>query len=244
MRYTKVRFKRSEFDKLSTDEQCLFVLCCHLFHRTQVLARAIVATRVRTDNAEEQSAVICQASLLLKIHCGFLFEGWCSLEKIYFTTQLYKKWSSLLPLEGQKAEQILRDYFFRKRTPIGEIRHHYGFHTDLATIKRGIKLFNTTDDIDVLVPVTAGPILCPVAEYMANATIFESLGIKQHEEFENWIKTELATKVTGALDTFCHTMAATIAQHGGATRDDADIDIPFTTKEELNLSYFVEPGVN
>ena len=45
MKYGIIVMKRSEFDKLSPDEQCLFVLCFHIIHRIHVISHAIIATR-------------------------------------------------------------------------------------------------------------------------------------------------------------------------------------------------------
>lgn len=241
MKYNRVRMTRSKFDELTQDEQCLFVLSCHLHHRSQILSRAIAATRNRTDNGDEQSAVACQASLILKIHCGFLFEGWHALKKLYFHTPLETKWSPRLPPEGRDAAESLKKYF-GKHSSVGEIRNRHGFHTDIPTLKRGIDLFSKTEDFDILVPTEAGPVLCPVAEHMTNASLIQHLEVERQQEFGTWVHDELANRVTGSMDDFCHMMAATIAKYSGATLAEADVEIPFTNKSELNLSYFVDLG--
>lgn len=238
MKYNRVRIKRAEFDRLTQDEQCLFVLCCHLLHRSHILSCAILASKSSSTNDDVRSATACQASLLLKVHCGFLFEGWYALRGLYFQTELEKTWAPRLPSEGKAAAEKLRQYFHR-HSSVGAIRNHHGFHTDIPTLKRGIALFDKADDLDILVPTEDGPSLCPVAEHLTNASLFDFLESERQQDFVTWVRDELFEQVISPMDDFCHNMAATIAQHCGAERATTDVDVPSTHKSHLNRSCFV-----
>ena len=139
MKIYEIPISKQQFESIPTTERLFFIQMGHLANELSTLNRLLLFVSNRTGTSElERRARNSQALLLVRLCSGKLFEGWQTLQRDYFGSQLSKKYDGLLDESGRNSLAEIKRYF-SKDNLIKDIRNNFAFHYSSDDLKNQLQ---------------------------------------------------------------------------------------------------------
>src|SRR5438477_4731603 len=140
MKATHLKYRHSEFRKLTSDEQCMFFQCGIILNELRFydlrLLRYIRFLQSHPKPHEmEIGLIFSETTLLLSEMAAKLHETFNVIKKGYFATKLAKEYHSRLSPQARESLEALKRYHNRADNLIRKIRNGFASHYDRELIQ-------------------------------------------------------------------------------------------------------------
>ena len=128
MKVLKLALSKQEFERLSDEEQVLFIQIGMMLNEINILHKATYFCRRDGVTEIENKGQNAQSYYFLSVLVGKLCECWVALGKSFFGSGLSREYEGRLSNKGRENLQHLKRYFGRNEW-ISDVRNRFSFHT-------------------------------------------------------------------------------------------------------------------
>lgn len=239
----KLRFKKSDFDVLTSDEQVFVTHLTCLLTETMILKKLLLISgnNLHTKKDLYLTASRVQSLFFLRLLASKLYEGWNILQNSFFRrphpdqSSLKDTYEPKLSDQGKKALDEIRKYFGRGDTLLEDLRNKYSFHYDRKKIADTLKNFNKDAEFEIILAEEAGNCMYVFSDNLVAMSILDSIDAPNHQTAMDILYRETFL-VAGWFDRFSHAILELIIEKCGYEDEDlllqdvpcaSDFDIPF-----------------
>jgi len=185
MKFLKIEIPKAKLLSIPKNERIFLVQIGNLMNDLNVLQKALAFTmNVDTSDRTIRAAQGGQASLLMRIQAGKLWEGWQMLQKDFFSSKLSAEYGSQLEPNSKQNLVDLKKYF-SKDNKIKDIRNNYAFHYSSDEYEKLIDKAPKEEVFELFVSDNAGNTLYQLSNVLIN---FAMLDCKKADEIVDKIK--------------------------------------------------------
>jgi len=123
---SKIKIKKTEFSRISEDEQLFFIQATNLMNDLITLQKCIYFSSKETLNDIERRAQNSQALFFTRLLAGKLYEGWQMLTKGFFNKLSKEYITKFSSIENDNLKELKS--FFKRNNFIKIIRNEFEFH--------------------------------------------------------------------------------------------------------------------
>jgi len=240
MELIKFKIPKSKFNKLSKEEQVLFVQfgCLHdEIMISQKCFMATIETIKRCSTEVEKSGQTIQLLFFAKLLAEKLHGGWEMMQRCYFGSKLSKKFDKLLNEFTKKDLKEIKTYFNKKKNLISSIRNAFCSHSGTNEAQASVKKIG--ERAYFYINKKSGNCLFQIGDDLINAEMLSLTGASDLSGAIDKLFDDLS-KLTNHFSNFTAECLYQISEKMDIKYKDIEIQ-NVSKKSELNIPYFIEP---
>lgn len=127
MEVRDIKISKRQLQALPDMERVIVIQFGHICNELSFLNKLLLTVNHDVTEEIEQRVLNAQATIVIRLYIGKVFEGWRVVEDAYFKSQLSKTMDSALHSKGRESLDRLKQYFGRSNL-MSTIRNKFSFH--------------------------------------------------------------------------------------------------------------------